>query len=502
MGNDDNYDLDDELVRSIEKLVEEETNVAKAFVDNSFVSDKADKAYSIDRSSITGNTVQEESTTKSYTDDDIDLGATRMIDQDVIQGNIKSAQNKSVNTSESADKKSLWISVSVVAAAFILVVAVAAGVIYSNRKSFSHNYEKGIELYNSGDMEGAGKYFEKAFATDDGKKNPVMIGYLADIYLADMDYADAINVLKTGLEYDVQNEDMLAKLAGIYYQQSDGAQLTELINRYDGEKASAALAQYIVSEPSPSEVPGTLKEPVELTLIAQDGCSIYYTTDGTQPSVGSIKYTKPIKIEKDSVTVKAIAVNKIGVISKTVNLTYTISLQAPEAAELTIDSTTAPEGTVIMIKNLEEGCKAYYTVDGTTPTANSIIYNDGIDLKPGSYVLSVVIINKANLSSPITRKNITIEAGKNYTYAEAQSILVARMKELNILNSMSRFSVSNYTPEFVFLSKKTIDGIEMYYIRLDVKEDLSTEGYYGVGVKDGKCYRVTGSGNNAKAVEY
>ena len=42
----------------------------------------------------------------------------------------------------------------------------------------------------------------------------------------------------------------------------------------------------------------------------------------------------------------------------------------------------------------------------------------------------------------------------------------------------------------------------MYYIKLDVKETSSTEGYYGVGVNNGKCYRITGSGSNAKAVEY
>jgi hypothetical protein len=151
---------------------------------------------------------------------------------------------------------------------------------------------------------------------------------------------------------------------------------------------------------------------------------------------------------------------------------------------------------------LEEGCKAYYTVDGTTPTANSIIYDDGIDLTAGSYVLSVVIINKSNLSSPITRKNITVEAGKNYTYAEAQSILIARMKVLNILNSSGKFSVGGKTPEFVYESKKTIDGVEMYYIRLDEKESSTTEGYYGVGINNGKCYRITGSGSNLTAVEY
>ena len=52
MGNNDNKDnndLDDELVRSIEKLVEEETNVAKAFVDNSSNSESSENDHRIYR---------------------------------------------------------------------------------------------------------------------------------------------------------------------------------------------------------------------------------------------------------------------------------------------------------------------------------------------------------------------------------------------------------------------------------------------------------------------
>lgn len=540
MGNNDNNDLDDELVRSIEKLVEEETNVAKAFVDNSSNADKSDKVYSIDRNNISGNTAAGESTTRIYTDDDMDLGATRMIDKDAIEEDVKFKKTVSpvapvhsntgrvpardirtatehhadkarldnrvkadVSDNKKTDNKNMVIiAASVVSAAVIIIIIAAVVINLNNKKSFTYNYEKGMEYYNDGNVSEAKNYLSAAYNTSEGKRSVSMMSSLADIYIADKDYDNAVDVLKAILEYDVQNTDALGKLADIYYQKSDGTELTNLIKKYDGSKASSALDGYRVSEPSPSEVPGTLNEPVELTLIAQDGCSIYYTTDGSEPTVKSTQYMSPIKIEKDSVTIKAVAVNKMGVISKTVTLQYTVSLQAPEAAELTIDSSTVPEGTVIMIKNLEEGCKAYYTVDGTTPTANSIIYNDGIDLKPGSYVLSVVVINKSNLSSPITRKNITIEAGKNYTYAEAQGILVARMKELNILNANGRFSVGGQTPEFVFQSKKTIDNIDMYYIRLDIKETSSTEGYYGVGVNNGKCYRITGSGSNAKAVEY
>ena len=80
---------------------------------------------------------------------------------------------------------------------------------------------------------------------------------------------------------------------------------------------------------------------------------------------------------------------------------------------------------------------------------------------------------------------------------------MARMKELNILNYNGKFSVGGGTPEFEYLSKKSINGIEMYYIRLDVSDGTSVKDeYYGVSVKEGKCYKITGTGMNLVAVEY
>lgn len=528
MGNNDNLDLDDELVRSIEKLVEEETNVAKAYVDNSS-GDNVDNTYTINRDSHKVNTISPDGTVRkhtdaSYSDLTLDLGATRMIDSDAVgsasdkktvspvridsekakaakQGAGSQAKQTSAPEKNTAsNKKMITIATAVVIVAVIAIVAVAVAVNVNNKKSYAYNYDKGMSLYESGDTTGAVSYFAAAYETAEGKKNVDMMGILADLYIASNDKDNAITVLKSILEYDVQNTDALGKLAKIYYDNSDGASLTALIEKYDGNKASTALDGYKVNEPSPSEKPGTLAEPVELTLIAQDGCNIYYTIDGSEPTTKSTHYVLPFLIEKDTVTVKAIAVNKIGVTSKTATMKYTVSLQSPDAPELSVEESTISEGTVIRINNLEEGSKAYYTVDGTTPTANSIIYNDGIELKSGSYVLSVVIVNKSNLSSPITRKNITVEAA--ISYAEAVSILKNRMTELNILNANGYFvSNTRRAAEFTNQGKKTIDGTEMYYIRMTGSDGSQTE-YYGVGVNDRRCYKVTGTGSSLKAVEY
>lgn len=53
----------------------------------------------------------------------------------------------------------------------------------------------------------------------------------------------------------------------------------------------------------------TVEKGTYLYLSANSGSTIYYTTDGSNPTTSSIKYTGKIKIEKD-ITIKAIAVRK------------------------------------------------------------------------------------------------------------------------------------------------------------------------------------------------
>lgn len=264
------------------------------------------------------------------------------------------------------------------------------------------------------------------------------------------------------------------------------------------------MSEYIVEIPTTSEKPGDFDEAVELMLLAQDDCTIYYTVDGSTPTNNSIRFTDSIKIEKDTVTVKAIAVNEIGVKSEVGEFKFTIDLKAPEAPVLDIEDTNIELGTKIKIKNLLEGDKAYYTIDGTTPSTYSLSYNDGIELEEGRYVLSVIVINKHNLSSTVTRKNITVKDKTEYTYNEALNFLKKRMQELNIIESNGKFSVSGETADFVYQTKKEISGIQMYYIRLDKKSTSGSkvEGYYGVGVSNGQCYKVTDSEGLLSAVVY
>ena len=53
---------------------------------------------------------------------------------------------------------------------------------------------------------------------------------------------------------------------------------------------------------------GTYAEPQSVTITAQEGATIYYTTDGSEPTTESAVYNEPITVNEGTTTIKAIAV--------------------------------------------------------------------------------------------------------------------------------------------------------------------------------------------------
>ena len=562
MSDKDNFDIDDELARSLERLVEEETNVAKA-------------AYSEDK--IKAEDIKKEP-------ENINLGATQMVDKDKVKSltsaiklndeqDIKTIEdtsdftidvpyvgNASKNTTsiksvkieddendwdedenldesktvqktnkmnsdnpvtmsnqtspedgknkKELDKKSKLIiagACGIAALVVIIIIVIAVNMNSKNKKSYKYNLEKGTQYYNTQDYDNAVIYLTKAYNTNDGKKNADMMYELADALVHVNQNDKAIEVLKSALSYDKMNEKALPLLAKLYQDEKKGTELSELIKKYKGTKNEALLSDYKVDEPTSSENPGSFEDSVEINLMASDGCTIYYTTDGSEPTTKSSKYSSAIKIEKDDVTVKAIAVNSIGVASDVAEFKYSISLKAPDAPVLNPSESDVKVGTKIVIEGLADDEKAYYTLNGSTPSANSSQYSGGITLdKAGNYVVSVIVINKHNLSSPVTRVSYNVSEEKTYTKDEAESILMKRFVSNNKVSQSGTMVGGGGTAKLVYQNTTTISGTKMYYIRLDVNSGNSTktEGYYGVGVNNGQCYVITDNNGSLSAVQY
>ena len=96
----------------------------------------------------------------------------------------------------------------------------------------------------------------------------------------------------------------------------------------------------------------------KVTITAEDGAIVYYTTDGTEPTLTSAVYSKPFIIQKTT-TVKAVA-KKAGYISSSVATAVIESPIAPPSIEF---ENSIDHGEITI--TTEDGANIYYAIDNS-----------------------------------------------------------------------------------------------------------------------------------------
>lgn len=136
--------------------------------------------------------------------------------------------------------------------------------------------------------------------------------------------------------------------------------------------------------------------------ITSDGDYIYYTTDGSEPIIGtSSTYSEPLTLQ-DATTVKAIAVKsgyyKSQIASKFVGKVATpvIQLNGRDVVSITTGTT---------------GAEVYYTTDGTTPDASCTRYLDPITVNVSSIPFKAIAVLDDYISSDIATSTIVLTCG-------------------------------------------------------------------------------------------
>ena len=446
VSNDNKEEIDIELAKSIEKLVEEETNVAKAAMGKQEIpvrSTAAGNAGKKDAAQMKTQVLpdlvdiqlqarqaekekQQKSMQKAAMEKKAATETKVSLETQVIEpvkvhpgmdkpGNGKQdtdkpetdLSKKTSKTALKADKKKKILIVGIVAA---VTVAVIAGITVwgiSNRKSYSYNYQKAMELLKKQDYHNAKQYFAKAYQTGEGKKNVDMMYALYQCYQQDKEEQQALDMLLAILQVDKNNENALSALAQFYADKEDGDALNKLIAQYQGTDAQKLLSQYEVQAPTVSETPGQYQRELQVSLFAEDSCTIYYTTDGNEPTTDSTLYTEPILIEDGTVVIKAICVNKKGIPSLVATKTYQVEIPIEDAPAVTPSTGQYTSATQISI-TVPEGYTAYYTMDNTTPTTASTQYTGPIDMPEGQTIFSAILVNKNGKTTQVTKRNYVL----------------------------------------------------------------------------------------------
>lgn len=139
-----------------------------------------------------------------------------------------------------------------------------------------------------------------------------------------------------------------------------------------------------------------VKAPVNVTLTATEGATVYYTTNGDEPTTSSTKYTTPFDVTVSGTTVKALAVAE-GAENVTAVATYTIKPDQPVFSDESKTFKDAFDVTLTLPESTDATSKIYYKIGGTA-TAESTPYEGPITIsaeKDGEKVtLHAVVVDE------------------------------------------------------------------------------------------------------------
>jgi hypothetical protein len=154
----------------------------------------------------------------------------------------------------------------------------------------------------------------------------------------------------------------------------------------------------LAATPTFSPVSGGYVTPVSVTLSdSTPAATIYYTLDGTTPTITSTVYTAPIVLPLGTTTIQAIATAAGFTTSAVGTSSYAVSPVTPPpppvaAATPTFSPPTggyAPPLSVTLADSTP-GATIYYTTDGTLPTISSAVYGAPIALALGATTIQAI----------------------------------------------------------------------------------------------------------------
>ena len=207
------------------------------------------------------------------------------------------------------------------------------------------------------------------------------------------------------------------------------------------------VAPVVAVEKPTFDVPaGTYTEAQTVTISAEAGTDIYYTTDGTAPTVNSNYYDAPVQITTTT-TLKAIAVDAQNNESFVASAEYVIKPVAPTFSEDSKDFSAAFD---LVITGANANGMVVYTTDGTDPVyaatgTNGNIYNAAINISATTTVKAIFVDQYENVS------DIT---SATYTLVDANSVKATfpyndsdfrTAKSLDNASSITGITVGNVT---------------------------------------------------------
>lgn len=158
------------------------------------------------------------------------------------------------------------------------------------------------------------------------------------------------------------------------------------------------------------------------------GSTIYYTTDGSNPTVSSLLYQGPITVSGTE-TLRAIAVAPGGSPSTVSTAAYTLGVPAAPPF-FSPSSGSYASAQWVTIKDATPGAAIYYTTDGSDPSTSSALYSAPVNVQGTETIRAIAVAGAgpsptASASYVITDTAVPVITPPSGTYNKAISVVIA-----------------------------------------------------------------------------
>ena len=303
-------------------------------------------------------------------------------------------------------KKKKLILITIVT--FVLMAVAIVGVLYfikyKQDNSFEYQYGKAYEAYEAKDYVTAAIYAQKALELSPNNDNAILLSAEIEIEAGYID--SGIELLLTYVEKHPESIDAYAYLISIYESEERYEEIGLLMNACNNDNVLTQFAAYIPVEIRFVTEAGDYTKKTEVEISFDSG-TVYYTLDGTDPDQNSSKYTSPVMLDEGTTTFKAISYSEAGVPGEIIEMEYTVTLTRPNPPFISPASGEYEEGSEITVI-YPDGCKAYYTFDGTA-TSSSKLYTEPITMLEGEHIFSVIVIDENGKQSYPASETYVVE---------------------------------------------------------------------------------------------
>lgn len=283
----------------------------------------------------------------------------------------------------------------------ILAIAGLISVTLFRRNSYDYQYQLAVKAAADNDADRALKYLSRAMELEPDQTYMWLFRAQIEKDSGDREAAEeSCRYILSKLDPD--DQEVYTMLIEMYIEEGDLDSVKDTLSRCPVQAVKNSFADYIAAVPTASFADGIYYDTMEIELDA-DGLDIYFTTDGTKPTVNSTKYEGPIRLTEGSNTIRAVAVSPKGVLSDEAIFSYEISYLEAEPPVVSPDSGEYPAEVEIVVQ-VPDGCTVLYTLDGSLPTLDSAVYEAPVKIRTSTVFTAVSVSMSGRFSESVVRR--------------------------------------------------------------------------------------------------